>query len=63
MLNIRDRETGDLILTCEVLDGEKQYPFGFYHTDGGDFWLSALEAKELFYWLGEQFGEASIENE
>lgn len=63
MLKIVDPETGTVILTCEMLDGEKQYPFGFYHTDGADFWLSALEAEKLYNWLGEQFGPKNLINE
>lgn len=65
MLEIIDPETGNKVLKVELLDGEKQYPFGFYFNalDEGDVWLSALEAEKLYDWLGEQFGPKNLINE
>lgn len=63
MLKIKDEVTGNLILSVEKLEGEKEYPFSFYSGDDESFYLSASECKELYFYLGEFFGPKDITNE
>lgn len=64
MLKIRDPETGDVILQGNVNAYERQYPFEFVLNEKtSDFYLSALEAKTLYEWLGEHFGPQDLTNE
>lgn len=63
MLEIRDKEANNIVVKVEMLHEELQYPFGFYPEDGGDFWLSPDEAKQLYNFLGEHFGPQDLTNE